>query len=82
MCCQYEHCVGFGEQKKKKKPEQKTKTNKKKPSRQIKQKKKQRNEMKQKNQTSGLETVHMLKVGEHQGTNARLPQRSIQSNTV
>lgn len=81
MCCQYEHCVGFGEQKKKK-PEQKTKTNKKKkPSRQIKQKKpKKRNETK--NQTSGLETVHMLKVGEHQGTNARLPQRSIQSNTV
>lgn len=81
MCCQYEHCVGFGEQKKKK-PEQKTKTNKKKNLLDKSNKKNQRNEMKQKKQTSGLETVHMLKVGEHQGTNARLPQRSIQSNTV
>lgn len=81
MCCQYEHCVGFGEQKKKKSLNKKPKQTKKKPSRQIKQKKpKKRNETK--NQTSGLETVHMLKVGEHQGTNARLPQRSIQSNTV
>lgn len=45
---------------------------KKKPSRQN---KKEQNKTKQKNQTSGLGTVHLLKVGEYQGTYARLLKR-------
>jgi len=67
-----------------KKPEQKktkTKQNEqKKTQKTSRQNKKEQNETK--NQTSGLGTLHVLKVGEYQGTYARLPQTSIQSNTV
>lgn len=70
MCCQYEHSVWVLKSKKKK-PEQKTKTRKKNKPRQN--KKREQNEMKQnKNQTLGLGPFHMLKVGKHQGMNARL----------
>lgn len=56
---------------KSKKPEQKTK-NKKRKTFKTKKKKEQNKIKPNRNQTSGLGTFHLLKVGKYQGTKARL----------
>jgi len=64
LCCQYEQLDLMSKKPEQTKPNQTEKN--------LLDKTKQKRTEQNKNQTSGLETFHLLKVGEYQGTNARL----------